>query len=242
MTNLPSGMNIRRLHDEFWASEGVGGWRDNIRFYFYTVHRVRSLVELRFPYCSDHNCAKTNVAKGRFAEFEFDRDWIYGECGLDGSKLAIGQPNGFISVIDVAQKKLLCEFSAFPDRAAFMYSDFIWSDVAMDANFIFCSGGSPGRTEMQETKIFSHGGELLLDGLPFGQLLLNGDTLTICYNQTSSEDVTVPNAATLPRFAFYHIPSLVSEQSRQPIRLIKYPPETTRYAQLSYVHPGIHKL
>lgn len=164
---MPKGLTYENLIDEFNTIKNGKNPMDNIRFYFYTLHRISAINSKISPYFKDINSSSSNVFKGRRERSVRAQDWCYGECGLANDLLAVGQPNGYISLIDISTNVLQTEFQAFS------YSnDFIWSDVFLNSTIICCSGGSSQDSTRQQTKIFNYGGELLNETLPFVRMTI----------------------------------------------------------------------
>ena len=90
-----------------------------------------------------------SVFQGRFEEkANQDAEWTYEKCSIFENKIAVGQPNGWISVFDCDTKKLLSEFKAFEELVEENLVDqgrCHWEDVVMNSKYIAASANRSGK-------------------------------------------------------------------------------------------------
>ena len=165
LDDLPPGLTYQDLVNEFDRISEVNYPLDNIQFYFYTRHRIRAITEKIPAYFNERRSPKETVRLGKNANTDLG-DWAYGECDLANNILAVGQPDGSISIIDTNSNTLIKEMSVFEK-----ITDLMWSEVLINSSVICCSGGSTRNDLLNQTKIYNYDGELLREFLPFVRMI-----------------------------------------------------------------------
>lgn len=140
---------------------------DEITFFCYLKSRISAVVSKTPPF----DDRVDTIFKGRF-KLEENRvpAWTYEDCAIYKNRLVVGQPNGWISLINLDSKTLVTEFQAYAPTHAFR-----WTDIAMNSSVIACSAGNT-----TGTKLYFHNGELACKcPLPAGRLILDEEKLIL---------------------------------------------------------------
>jgi len=127
------------------------------------------------------------------------KSWNYDQCAFHRNLMALGQPSGWISVINLDTKSILSQFRAFEDifksysRRLQSMENFHWTRILMNSKIIVISASwdrtwkdfenrksVKRRERIKQTIIYSHGGYMLWSDNPtFG--FLNRGRKSFCH-------------------------------------------------------------
>merc|ERR1712113_711163 len=114
----------------------------------------------------------THALMGRHcsSKYEFPKDWMFEDTCIYENIVAIGQPTGWITLIDMNTQQMFLEISVYEDQIQNMREPqwFRWNEVLINGKYII--GASTKHN--WNNKVYDYNGNLITDKLPSGRPLL----------------------------------------------------------------------